>query len=79
MSKTLSAKHYQKNKERLQKEAWKRYQNLSIKEKEKIDDMATNVTKICQKIKSKILLSIGKHILQQEKTLYYNWKKSILI
>ena len=72
MSKTLSAKHYQENKERPQKEAWKRYQNLSIKEKEKIDDMAVNVTKICQKIKSKSLLSIRKNILELEKTLYYN-------
>ena len=72
MSKTLSAKHYQENKERPQKEAWKRYQNLSIKEKKKFDDMAVNVAKICQRIKNKSLLSIGKNILEQEKTLYYN-------
>ena len=35
MSKTLSAKYYQENKERLQKKAWKRYQNFSKEEKEK--------------------------------------------
>ena len=35
MSKTLSAKYYQKDKERLQKKACKRYQNLSKEEKEK--------------------------------------------
>ena len=38
MSKTLSAKYYQKNKEKLQKslrKACERYQNLSKEEKEK--------------------------------------------
>ena len=33
MPKTLSAKHYQENKERLQKKARERYQNLSKEEK----------------------------------------------
>ena len=35
MPKNLSAKYYQENKERLQKKARKRYQNLSKEEKEK--------------------------------------------
>ena len=35
MSKTLSARFYQENKERLQKKACKKYQNLSKEEKEK--------------------------------------------
>ena len=35
MSKTLSAKYYQENKERLQKKAREVYQNLSKDEKEK--------------------------------------------
>ena len=35
MSKSFSAKHYQENKERLQKKACERYQNLSKEEKEK--------------------------------------------
>ena len=35
MSKNLSAKCYKKNKERLQKKALERYQNLSKEEKEK--------------------------------------------
>ena len=35
MSKKLSAKFYQENKERLQKKARERYQNLSKDEKEK--------------------------------------------
>ena len=34
MSKSLSAKYYQKNKERLQKKPCERYQNLSKEEKE---------------------------------------------
>ena len=33
MSKTLSAKYYEENKERLQKKARERYQNFSKKEK----------------------------------------------
>ena len=35
MSKNLSAKYYQENKERLQKKAYERYQNLSKEKKEK--------------------------------------------
>ena len=35
MSKTLSAKYYQENKERLQRQARGRYQNLSKEQKEK--------------------------------------------
>ena len=35
MSKKLSAKYYQENKERLQKKARERYQNLSKEKKEK--------------------------------------------
>ena len=35
MSKNLSGKYYQENKERLQKKAHERYQNLSKEEKEK--------------------------------------------
>ena len=58
MFKYLSAKHYQKNKERLQKKARERYQNLSIEEKEKSDNMIVNITKISQKIKKVNLLSI---------------------
>ena len=36
MSKNLSAKYYQENKERLQKKACERYQNLSKKEKKEV-------------------------------------------
>ena len=58
MSKNLSAKYYQENKERLQKKARERYQNLSIEEKEKSDNMIVNITKISQTIKKVNLLSI---------------------
>ena len=46
MSKNLLAKYYQENKERLQKKARERYQNLSREEKEKSSNMAVNVIKI---------------------------------
>ena len=43
---------YHKNKERLQKEAHERYQNLSEEEKEKRDDIVANNIKIFLEIKS---------------------------
>ena len=51
MSKNLSAKYYHENKERLQKKACEKYQNLFKEEKEKSDNMAVNLTKISQKMK----------------------------
>ena len=65
MSKNLSAKYYQENKERLQQKARERYQNLSKKKKKKKSNkMVVNVTKISQKIKNKSLLSIAKNIIE---------------
>ena len=46
MSKNSSAKYYRENKERLQKRACERYQNLSKEEKEKQNNTVVNVTKI---------------------------------
>ena len=63
MSKNLSAKYCQENKER--------YQSLSKEEKEKSDNMVVNVTKIFQKMKNKSLLSIEKK--------YYRIRKSTLL
>ena len=51
MSKNLSAKYYQENKERLQKKSRERYQNPSKEEKEKSDITVASVTKIFQKNK----------------------------
>ena len=50
MSKNLSVKYYQENKEKLRKKARERYQNLSKEEKEKSNNMIVNVTKIYQKM-----------------------------
>ena len=65
MSKTLSAKYYEENKERLLKELVKDIKNLSKEEKEKqSNNMVMNVTKTTQKMKSKSLLSIEKSIIE---------------
>ena len=60
MSKSLSAKYYQENKERLQKKFMK---DLSKAEKEK-NNMIMNDTKIYQKMKNKSLLSLEKNIIE---------------
>ena len=54
MSKNLSAKYYQRNKERLKEKARERYQNLSKKEKEKSNNMAVNVINVSQRTKNKV-------------------------
>ena len=64
MPKNLSAKYDHENKERLQKKARERYQNLSKEEKEKNDNMVVNVIKISQKMKKKSLLGIQKKIIE---------------
>ena len=51
MSKNVSDKYYQKTKERLQKKAQERYQNVSNKETKKNNNIVVNVTKISQKMK----------------------------
>ena len=63
MYKLLSAKYNQEKKERLQKKALERYQNLSKEEKEKNHNMVVNVTKISQKMKKRNWLSIDKNII----------------
>ena len=66
MSKNLSAKYYQENKDRLQKRPSERYQNLSLEGKEKKQEFGcehVNITKISQKMKEKInWLSVEKNI-----------------
>ena len=59
MSKNLSSKYYQENKERLQKK--KLAKNIKIflkKKKKKSDKMVVNFTSISQNVKSKSLLNI---------------------
>ena len=54
MFKNSSAKYYHKIK-KTTKKAPERYQSLSKEEKEKINDMVVNNTKIYQKMKSRSL------------------------
>ena len=60
MSKTLSAKYHQQNKERLQKKLVKDIKIFLKKKKKKHGIMCVNVTKISQKMKNKSFLSIKK-------------------
>ena len=65
MSKTLSAKYYQENEERLQKKKTReRYQNLSKEEMKRKGQYGHNVSKISQKMKNKSLLNIEKNIIE---------------
>ena len=71
MSKSLSAKYYQENKERLQKNLVKDVK-IRLKRKEKrSNNVVVNVVKIFQKMKSKSLLNIRKK--------YYRMKKNVLL
>ena len=49
MSKNLSDKYYQENKERLQKKAWEGYQNLSDDEKQKLPEYRKKYYRIGRK------------------------------
>ena len=63
ISNNFSAKYYQENKERLQKKACERYENLSKEEKES-NNMVVKITKDIRKTENKSLLSIKKKILE---------------
>ena len=64
MSKTLLAKYYQENKDRLQKKLVKDIKIFLKKKKKKSYNMVMNVKQISQKIKNKIFLSIEKNIIK---------------
>ena len=66
MSKKLSVKYYQENKERLQKKLVKDIKIFLKKKKKKSNNMVVNVTKIPQNMKKINWLSIEK-ILSNEK------------
>ena len=76
MSKTLSAKYYPENKERLQKNLVKDIK-IFLKKKKKSNKMVVNVRKISQKMKNRSLLSIEKNIIEREKMSNYNDKKHL--
>ena len=63
MSKTLSTKYYQENKERLQKKPAKDLK-IFLKKKKNSRDKVISVMKIYQNIKNKSLLSIEKNIME---------------
>ena len=61
MSKNLSAKYYQENKETQKQNLMKDIKIFQKKEeKEKNNNVVVNATKVSQKLKNKNLLSIGK-------------------
>ena len=62
MSKKLSVKYYQENKEILQKKLMKDIKIFLMKKKKKSNNMVVNITKIFQKMENKSLLSIEKNI-----------------
>ena len=64
MSKNLSTKCYQENKERLQKKFVKDIKIFLKKKKKNSDNVVVNVTKIPQNMKNKSLLSIEKNIME---------------
>ena len=64
MSKTLSAKYCQENKEKQQKRFVKYIKIFLKKKKEKSKNMIVNVTKISETMENKSLLSIEKNIIE---------------
>ena len=64
MSKILSAKYCQENKERLQKILLKDIKIFRRKKKKNINYMVINVTKISQRMKSKSSLRIEKKLIE---------------
>ena len=64
MSKTLTAKSYRENKERLQKKLAKDIKIFLKNKKKKIDNVVMIVIKISQKMKNKSLLSTEKYITE---------------
>ena len=64
MSKDLSAKYYENNKERIQKKLVKDIKIFLRKIKKKSNNMVVNDTKIYLNMKKKSLLSIIKNIIK---------------
>ena len=64
LSKNLSAKYYQENKERLQKKLVKDITIFLKKKKKKSDNMVVNIIKISQKMIKINWLSIGKNMIE---------------
>ena len=69
MSKNLSARYYQENKEKLQKKLMKNIKIFLKKKKKKGGSMVVSVTKTFQKMKKKIPLSIEENIIERKNSL----------
>ena len=69
MSKDSSAKYYQNNKERLQKNLVKGIKVFLKKKKKKSNNMVVNDVKIYQKMKNKGFLSIEKILFNEKNNL----------
>ena len=73
LSKDLSAKYCQENKERQQKKLPIFQKDIKIflkKKKKKSKNIVVNITKVSQKMKNKGLLSIENNIIQNEKKCF---------
>ena len=64
MSRHLSAKYYQENKERLPKKLLKDIKIFLRKKKKKSNNMVLNVKKIFQRMKSKSLFIVEENIIE---------------
>ena len=73
MYKNWSAKYYQVNKDRLQKNACDRCQSLSKEEKKKRNNMVVKDTKLSKKMKKKVAV-YRKEYIKWEKMSHYNHK-----
>ena len=70
MSKNLSAKYYQEDKESLQKRLVKNIKIFQRKKKKKSDNIVVNVAKISQKMKTKSWLNIEKKHRMRKNALF---------
>ena len=73
MSKTLSAKYYQENKERLQKKMLAKDIKIFLKKKKK--NSARKRYKNLSGDEKQKLVEYKKNIIERGRTLYYNYKK----
>ena len=77
MSKNLSAKYYQENKERLQRKARGRYQSLSKEEKEKKQQYGRERYKNFSEHEKQKLVAYRKKYYRMKKPSFYNYKKHL--
>ena len=79
MSKNLSAKYNQENKERLQKKLMKDIKIFLKKKKEKGNNMVVNVDKILSEDEKQKLVENSKKYFRMRKNIFYNHKLCFII